>query len=206
MIEAKTIADNIAKKLRRASRPVVCNVSNRHVHIKEEDFKTLFGHSYVMRKLKSLMQPGEFASKELLEIAGPRGSIKKVRILGPFRKYTQVEISRTDCFKLGVSAPVRESGKISGSAPVKLLGPAGEIELKEGCVVAVRHIHMTPADALELELKDAEIVRIEISGKRGGILGDTLVRVSPKYVLECHIDTDEANAFDFKSGGWIYVV
>lgn len=206
MIESRSIADNIAKKLRRASKPVVCNVSNRHVHITEDDFKTLFGHSYAMRKLKDLMQPGEFASKELLEITGPKGSIKKVRILGPFRKYTQVEISRTDCFKLGVSAPVRESGKMSGSAPIKLAGPAGELEIKEGCIVAARHIHMTPADALELELKDAGIVRIEISGKRGGILGDTLVRVSPKYVLECHIDTDEANAFDFKSGGRIYVV
>jgi len=206
MIESKTIADNIAKKLRRASKPIVCNVSNRHVHITGENFKTLFGHSYAMRKLKNLMQPGEFASKELIEIAGPKGSIKKVRILGPFRKYTQLEISRTDCFKIGVSAPVRESGKISGSAPVKLIGPAGELELKEGCVVAARHIHMTPSDAAGLELKDGEIVRIEIKGKRGGIMGDTLVRVSPKYALECHIDTDEANAFDFKSGGYVYVV
>ncbi|MBA3065771.1 phosphate propanoyltransferase [bacterium] len=206
MIETKIITDNIARRLRRAAKPVVCNVSNRHVHITQEDFKTLFGHSYAMRKLKDLMQPGEFASKELLEISGPRGSIKKVRILGPFRKYTQVEISRTDCFKLGIAAPVRESGKISGSAPIKLIGAAGELELKEGCIVAARHIHMTSADADELELKDGEIVRIEISGVRGGILGGTLVRVSPKYALECHIDTDEANSFDFKSGGWIYVV
>lgn len=206
MIEAKTIADNIARKLRRASKPVICNVSNRHVHITRENFSALFGQTYAMRKLKDLMQPGEFASKELIEIAGPRGSIKKVRILGPFRKYTQVEISRTDSFKLGVSAPVKESGKIIGSSPIKLIGPAGEIELKEGCLVAVRHMHMTPADAKELELKDGETVRIEINGKRGGIMGDTLVRVSPKYALECHIDTDEANAFDFKSGGWIYVV
>lgn len=206
MIEAKTIADNIARKLRRASKPVICNVSNRHVHITRENFSALFGQTYAMRKLKDLMQPGEFASKELIEIAGPRGSIKKVRILGPFRKYTQVEISRTDSFKLGVSAPAKESGQIIGSSPIKLIGPAGEIELKEGCLVAVRHMHMTPADAKELELKDGETVRIEINGKRGGIMGDTLVRVSPKYALECHIDTDEANAFDFKSGGWIYVV
>ncbi|MBA3052211.1 MAG: phosphate propanoyltransferase [Candidatus Omnitrophota bacterium] len=206
MIEAKTIAESIARKLRRASKPVICNVSNRHVHITQENFSALFGQTYAMRKLKDLMQPGEFASKELIEIAGPRGSIKKVRILGPFRKYTQVEISRTDSFKLGVSAPVKESGKISGSSPLRLVGPAGEIELKEGCLVAVRHIHMTPADAKELELKDGETVRIEINGKRGGIMGDTLVRVSPNYALECHIDTDEANAFDFKSGGWVYVV
>ncbi|PIV19106.1 MAG: propanediol utilization protein [Elusimicrobia bacterium CG03_land_8_20_14_0_80_50_18] len=206
MTETKTIADNIARRLRRAAKPVICNVSNRHAHITEENFKTLFGHGYAMRKLKDLLQPGEFASKELIEIASPRGSIKKVRILGPFRKYTQVEISRTDSFKLGISAPLRESGKISGSAPVRLIGPAGEVELKEGCLVAVRHIHMTPADAGMLELKDGERVRIEINGTRGGILGDTLVRVSPNFVLECHLDTDEANAFDFKSGGWIYVV
>jgi putative phosphotransacetylase len=206
MTESSAIAENIARRLRRAARPVVCNVSNRHAHITEEHFKTLFGPGYSLRKLKDLIQPGEFASKELIEIAGPRGSIKKVRILGPFRKYTQVEISRTDSFRLGISPPLRESGKIAGSSPLTLKGPAGELELREGCIVAWRHIHMTPADADALELKDGEMVRIETGGERGGIMGNTLVRVSPNYALECHIDTDEANAFDFKSGGLIYVV
>jgi len=200
------MADDIAKKLRRAAKPVICNVSNRHIHITAEDFSTLFGASYKLRKLKDLMQPGEFASKELLEIAGPKGSIKKVRILGPFRKYTQVEISRTDCFKLGIKAKVCESGKIAGSSPVKLLGPAGEVDLKEGCMVAKRHIHMTPADAEAFELKDNEIVRVEIKTDRPGILGSVVVRVSPSYALECHIDTDEANAFDFGGAESVYIV
>jgi len=115
-----------------------------------------------------LVQPGEFASKERVTIVGPKREIKNVRILGPFRKFTQIEISRTDAITLGVNAPVRESGDIKGSAPIKIIGPAGEIELKEGCIVARRHIHMTPQDAKEFKVNDKDIVRVEIPGERGG--------------------------------------
>jgi len=205
-MNSKDIVKEILLKVERARKPILCNISARHLHIKREDFQVLFGPNYELRKLRDLVQPGEFASKERVTIVGPKREIKNVRILGPFRKFTQVELSRTDAVILGISAPVRESGDIKGSAPVKIIGPAGEIELKEGCIVARRHIHMTPQDAKEFKVKDKDIVRVEIPGERGGILDGVVVRVSPKYALECHIDTDEANTFDFKSGGYVYIV
>lgn len=206
MVDSKKIVEAIVDKIARAQKPVICNISVRHVHVTGEVMRELFGSSYSLRKLRDLRQPGEYASKELIEIAGQKGAIKKVRILGPLRKYTQVEISRTDCYTLGVSAPVRESGDIKGSLPVKLIGPQGEVDLKEGCIVARRHIHMTPSDAEDFNLANGQFVRIQFSGDRGGILDGVLIRVSSKYTLESHIDTDEANAFDFKSGGYVYIV
>ncbi len=206
MVDSKGLIEEIVRKIERSQKPVVCNVSNRHVHVTEDVFRDLFGSSYPLRKLRDLRQPGEYASKETVDVSGPKGVLKGVRILGPLRKYTQVEVSRTDCYSLGISAPVRVSGNISGSSPVKLAGPQGEVGLKEGCIVARRHIHMTPSDADAFDLADGQMVRIQFSGGRRGILDDVLIRVSPNYVLECHIDTDEANAFDFKSGGLIYIV
>jgi len=205
-LDGKKIVEEIERKILRASKPVLCNVSNRHVHITEEDFRHLFGATYGMRKMKDLLQPGEYASKERVEISGPKGSIKNVRILGPFRKFTQVELSRTDSYKLGLDAPVSESGNLDGAADIELAGPSGLLKLKKAAIVARRHIHMTPSDAGEYEVENGQFVRIELPGFRGGILGEVLVRVSLKYTLECHIDTDEANAFDFKSGGYIYIV
>jgi len=206
MVDSEGLVEEIVRKIGRSQRPVICNVSNRHVHITEDVFRYLFGSSYPLRKLRDLRQPGEFASKETVEVSGPKGVLKKVRILGPLRKYTQIEVSRTDCYTLGISAPVRESGNIKDSAPVKLTGHQGAVDLKEGCIVAQRHIHMLPADADIFDLTDGKKVRVQFPGDRGGILNDVLIRVSPNYVLECHIDTDEANAFDFKSGGYVYVV
>jgi len=206
MVDSKKIIEEIVEKITRSQKPVICNVSVRHAHVTGEVLRELFGSSYSLRKLRDLRQPGEYASKELIEIAGPKGVIKKVRILGPLRKYTQVEISRTDCYTLGVNAPVRESGDIKGSAPVKLIGPQGEVDLKEGCMVARRHIHMTPSDAEDFNLANGQFVRIQFPGDRSGILDGVFIRVSSKYALESHIDTDEANAFDFKSGGYVYVV
>ncbi len=205
-MDLKKIVDEIEVKVRRSRKPILCNVSNRHLHLTDKVLKQLFGSSYFLRKLKDLVQPGEFASKETVEIVGPKGRIKNVRVLGPVRKFTQVEIARSDCFRLGVNAPVRDSGDIKGSAPIKIIGPQGEVDLKEGCIVARRHIHMTPRDAEELEVENGQIVRIEFQGSRGGILDGVVIRVSPKYALECHIDIDEANAFDFKSGGNVYIV
>ncbi|MFH1957385.1 MAG: phosphate propanoyltransferase [bacterium] len=206
MVDLKGLVEEIVRKIERSQKPVVCNVSSRHVHVTEDVFRGLFGSSYPLRKLRDLRQPGEYASKETVEVSGPKGVLKKVRILGPLRKYTQVEVSRTDCYALGISAPVRESGNIKGSAPVKLAGPQGEVDLQEGCIVARRHIHMTPSDADAFNLTDGQQGRIQFSGGRSGILNDVLIRVAPNYILECHIDTDEANAFDFKSGGYIYIV
>ncbi|MFH1352163.1 MAG: phosphate propanoyltransferase [bacterium] len=206
MVDSKGLVEEIVRKIERSQKPVVCNVSNRHVHVTEDVFRDLFGSSYPLRKLRDLRQPGEYASKEMVEVSGPKGVLKKVRILGPLRKYTQVEVSRTDCYALGISAPVMESGNIKGSSPVKLAGPQGGVDLKEGCIVAGRHIHMTPSDADAFNLAAGQKVRIQFSGGRSGILNDVLIRVSPNYALECHIDTDEANAFDFESGDYIYIV
>ncbi|RLD18500.1 MAG: phosphate propanoyltransferase [Caldiserica bacterium] len=203
----KEITEEILERLERSRKPIICNVSARHMHLTQEVLEILFGPGYKLRKLRDLVQPGEFASREKVTIVGPKGKIEKVRVLGPTRKYCQVEVSRTDCYVLGVQAPVRDSGDIKGSAPIKVIGPYGEVDLKEGLIVARRHIHMTPEDAEEFKVKDKQLVRIYIpTNGRSVILEDTLIRVSPKYALECHIDTDEANSADFKSGGYVYIV
>ena len=201
------LSEEILERLERSKKPVVCNISNRHMHLTQGDLDALFGPGYRLRKMRDLAQPGEFASAETVTIKGPKGKLDKVRVLGPVRNYSQIEVSRTDCFLLGVSAPVKESGDIKGSAPVRVMGPYGEIDLAEGLIVARRHIHMTLRDAEGFGLKDKDIVRIYIpvSG-RGIILEDTLVRVGPGYALECHIDTDEANSCDFKNGGSVFIV
>lgn len=201
------LSEEIIERLERSKKPIICNISARHMHLTQEVLEVLFGPGYKLRKLRDLLQPGEFASKEQVTIAGPKGKIERVRILGPVRKFSQIEVSRTDCFILGINAPVRESGDINGSASVKVTGPYGEVNLKEGLIVAKRHIHMTPDDATYFKLKDRDLVRIYLpTDGRSTILEDTLIRVSPKYTLECHIDTDEANASDFKSGNYIYIV
>ncbi|RLD14587.1 MAG: phosphate propanoyltransferase [Caldiserica bacterium] len=203
----KEITDEILERIERSKKPIICNVSARHMHLTQEALEILFGPGYKLRKLRDLIQPGEFASREKVTIVGPKGKIEKVRVLGPTRKYCQVEVSRTDCFILGVQAPVRDSGDIKGSAPIKVIGPYGEVDLKEGLIVARRHIHMTPEDAEEFKVKDKQFVRIYLpTAGRKVILEDTLIRVSTKYALECHIDTDEANSADFKSGGYVYIV
>jgi len=201
------LSEEIIERLERSRKPIVCNISARHMHLTQEVLEMLFGPGYKLRKLRDLIQPGEFASKEQVTIIGPKGKIERVRILGPVRKFSQIEVSRTDCFVLGISAPVRDSGDIKGSAPIKVAGPYGEIDLGEGLIVARRHIHMTPEDAESFKVKDKQLVRIYLpTNGRSIILEDTLIRVSPKYALECHIDTDEANSADFKSGGYIYIV
>jgi propanediol utilization protein len=171
------------------------SVSNRHVHLSEKDLEILFGKGYKLTKIKDLSQPGQFAAKETVIIAGPKGVIEKVRILGPTRKQTQVEVSMTDTYKLGVKAPVRDSGDLIGSAPITIIGPKGSVYLSEGLIIAKRHIHMTTYEASRFNLRDKQIVKVKIVGERGGIFDEVLVRVSDNYALDMHIDTDEANAF-----------
>jgi putative phosphotransacetylase len=170
-------------------------VSNRHLHLSQKDLEILFGEGYELTPIKDLGQPGQYAAEETVDLVGPKNTIKRVRVLGPTRKATQVEVSRTDAFKLGVNPPVRDSGDIEGSASIKLVGPNGEVELKEGVILAKRHIHMHTNDAEKYGLKDKEIVSV-IAAKDGRklIFQDVLVRVSDKYALEFHVDTDEANA------------
>lgn len=174
---------------------VLIETSARHVHVTQETLETLFGAGAELTKKKDLSQPGQFACEERVQVIGEKSSFPAVSILGPVRPDCQVEISASDARAIGVKAPVRESGDIAGSGACKLVGPKGEVELKEGVIIAKRHIHMTPEDAEKYGLKDKQVVSVKIeSTERSLIFGDTVVRVSPKFSLAMHIDTDEANA------------
>lgn len=174
---------------------VMVETSARHVHVTEETLEILFGKGYQLTKKKDLSQPGQFACEERVQIIGPKNSFPAVSILGPTRPADQVELSASDARSIGVAAPVRESGDIAGSGACKLVGPKGEVELKEGVIVAKRHIHMTPEDAENYGVKDKQVVSVKIdSPERSLVFGDVVVRVSPKFKLAMHIDTDESNA------------
>lgn len=174
---------------------VLIETSARHVHVTQEALETLFGAGYTLTKKKDLSQPGQYACEERVQVIGEKGSFPAVSILGPVRPASQVELSASDARTIGVQAPVRESGDIAGSGACKLVGPKGEVELKEGVIVAKRHIHMTPQDAEAYGIEDKQIVSVKIeSAERSLVFGDTVVRVSPKFKLAMHIDTDESNA------------
>lgn len=172
----------------------VVETSARHVHVTQEDLETLFGKGHELTKKKDLSQPGQFACEEKVTIVGSKKEMK-ASILGPVRPETQVELSLTDARSIGVDAPIRESGDVAGSGACKLVGPAGEVELKEGVIAAKRHIHATPEDAEKLGVQDKDVVSVKIDTEgRSLVFGDVVVRVSPKYALAMHIDTDESNA------------
>ena len=174
---------------------VLVETSARHIHLSREAVDVLFGEGYQLTNKKELSQPGQFACAEKLVVVGPKGSLK-ASILGPTRNASQVEISLTDARSIGVSAPIRESGDIKGSAGCKLVNPetGAELELTEGVIAAKRHIHLTPEAAAEFGVSDKEIVSVKIESERTAILGDVVVRVSPSFAPAMHIDTDEANA------------
>ena len=169
--------------------------SARHVHLTAEDVETLFGKGHELTNKKDLSQPGQFACEEKVTVVGEKGSLK-ASILGPERPASQVELSLTDARSIGVNAPVRESGDIAGSGACKLVGPCGEVEISEGVIAAKRHIRMTTADAAEMGLTDKQVVSVEIPSANGRelVFGDVVVRVSDKFALAMHIDTDESNA------------
>jgi acetate kinase len=170
-------------------------ISARHIHLTQEVVEQLFGQGYQLTEKSALSQPGQFAANETVTICGPKNTIERVRILGPCRELNQLEISRTDEFFIGIDAPVRASGKVENSPGIKIIGPKGEITLKEGVICAWRHIHMTPEDAAIFEVEDGDIVEVDVkNGDRPLTFGNVLIRVSPKFKLEMHIDTDEANA------------
>ncbi len=193
---ARQTADLVAEKNKVNTTPVIpIAVSARHMHITQETLEQLFGAGYQLTERNPLSQPNQFAANETVTIVGPKNKIERVRILGPVRPKNQIEISRTDEFYLGIDAPVRESGKTENSAGCKVIGPKGEINLKEGLICAWRHIHMTPQDAAIFGVADRDIVEVEVTeGSRSLTFGNVLIRVSPKYKLEMHIDTDEGNA------------
>jgi len=175
-------------------------VSAHHIHLAQPDVEALFGAGHQLTKSSDLSQPGQFACKEQLAIIGPKGRIERVRVLGPARKATQVEIAMTEQFKLGIQPPIRESGDIEGSPGCTLEGPAGQVEIGKGVICALRHVHMTPADALRYGLKDKSTVRVRVPGDRELLFGDVRIRVDPSFALAMHIDTDEANAANLKNG------
>lgn len=180
-------------------RLIPVGISNRHVHLSREHVEILFGTGSQLERLKDLSQPGQFVCQETVTLVGPKGVMEKVRVLGPVRMYTQVEISVSDCFKLGIKAPIRDSGDLAGSAGITLVGTVGSVTIPEGCIIANRHIHMNTGDASRLGLKNGDRVSVRAVGPRGVTFAEVLVRVSDDYRLEIHLDIDEANAVGLKN-------
>jgi putative phosphotransacetylase len=174
-------------------------VSARHIHLSTEHIEILFGKGYVLKEFKALSQPGQFAADEVVSVQCPKGRIDKIRILGPARGKTQLEISRTDSFGLGIHPPLRQSGDIAGTPGIKVIGPAGEVDLTQGVIVAARHIHFHTEDALKWGITDKQMLRVKLNGERPLILENVLARVSDQFALDLHIDTDEANAAGVKT-------
>lgn len=185
---------------------VPVGVSARHIHLTQEHVEILFGAGYHLTRKKDLMG-GQYACNETVTIVGLKlRAIENVRVLGPVRKASQLEISATDAMKLGVAAPIRESGNVAGSAPIAVVGPKGVIYLEEGCIVAMRHIHMSPADAKAAGVSDGDIVSVKVDNERGTVFNQVKIRVDQSFTLEMHIDTDEANASKIKTGDKVTIV
>lgn len=185
---------------------VPVGISNRHIHLSPEHIEILFGPGHELTPTKDLSQPGQFACAEMVTLVGPKGSMEGVRVLGPARKATQIELAATDTFKLGVKPPVRDSGEHEGTPGLEVVGPQGKVQLERGVIIAARHIHMTPEDAQKYNLKDGDHVKVAVGGPRAGVFERVLIRVSPNYALDMHVDTDEGNAFGLKNGEQLEVV
>lgn len=189
-------------------------VSNRHFHLAQSDLEKLFGRGYQLTKLRDISQKGQFAANETLTVLGPKGKIENIRLVGPTRGQTQLEISRSDAVTLGINPPVRYSGDLKGSAGARLLGPKGELELHEGIIIPQRHIHMSPEDAKRFEVRDrdrviiAPLPKMLVPGSedRGVIFDNVLIRVDKNFVLDFHLDTDEANAAGLSNGDKVRLV
>ena len=186
------VAEALFRKTGRIFVPVAS--SARHIHLCRADVEKLFGKGYQLQKFRDLSQPGQFACKEQLTVVGPKGQLQKVRVLGPERKATQVEIAFTDSFALGIRPPVRMSGKTAGTPGCKLIGPAGEAEISEGVIVAARHLHLSAAQAAMFGLKDGQSVSLRSEGERAVVFENVIVRAGNGHDMEVHIDTDEASA------------
>lgn len=178
---------------------VPVGLSNRHAHLSQEHIEILFGEGYELTNFKDLAQPGQFAAAEKIDVVGPKGKLT-MRVLGPARNASQVEISLTDGFVLGVNPPVRDSGDLAGSPGGKLVGPKGEVEIENGIIAAARHIHMHTSDAEGFGIVDKDIVSVKVEGKRGVVFNNVTARVNPNYALELHLDIDEGNACSLKNG------
>ena len=201
--ELKALVSRVIESVKdeKSGKSIPVGISNRHIHLSREHVDILFGKGYQLTKLKDLSQPGQFACKEQLTIIGPSmRAIEGVRVLGPERKASQVEISRTDSYVLKVKPPVRESGDIKGSSPITVIGPRGIVTLNEGCIIANRHIHMSIDEAAAFGVQDGEYVDVELCGERKTLFYDVQIRAHKDFRLEMHIDTDDANAAGVANG------
>lgn len=180
-------------------------ISNRHIHLSQKDVDDLFGKNHSLTVLKALSQPDQYACQETVLICGPKGAIEKVRVLGPVRSETQVEVLSGDCFKLGLKAPIRQSGDIDQTPGITVVGSHGTVVLDKGVIIAQRHIHMTLADAQKFQVTDNQLVSLKLSGIRGGLLENVQVRVNESFSLECHLDMEEANAMGLTSSSRVYI-
>ncbi len=202
----KLVTRLVIEELEKFQRSVPIGVSNRHIHLDRADMDALFGQGSELTFKKELGQPGQFASEETVTLHGPKGELSRVRVLGPLRSESQMEISVTDGFALGVRPPIRESGKIAGTPGLTIIGPKGTIQKDIGTIAALRHIHLDPETAQRMGVKDKQMVKVEIRGLRGGILHNVLIRVSEQFAPEMHIDVDEANAMGVKNGDRAYII
>lgn len=203
---AAIVAEAVRAELQKRSRQVPVGISVRHIHLSRADVDRLFGRNYQLTPKKQLSQPGQYACEECLDVIGPKGELKKVRILGPERKATQIELAQTDCRSIGVTAPVRSSGHTAGTPGITLRGPLGEITVPEGVIIADRHLHMSEGEAAAFGLKDGDHVRIQVDGVKPGVLGNVLVRAGKGHSLDLHIDTDDGNAFLLRQGQLVTVL
>ena len=203
---AAIVAEAVRAELQKRSRQVPVGISVRHIHLSRADVDRLFGRNYQLTPKKQLSQPGQYACEECLDVIGPKGELKKVRILGPERKATQIELAQTDCRNIGVTAPVRSSGHTAGTPGITLRGPLGEITVPEGVIIADRHLHMSEGEAAAFGLEDGDHVRIQVAGVKPGVLGNVLVRAGKGHSLDLHIDTDDGNAFLLRQGQLVTVL
>lgn len=209
-MDKSALVDLISKKvLEQIKQPkggIPVGVSARHLHLSREDIDKLFGKGYELTPIKELMG-GQYAAKETVTIVGTKlRPIENVRVLGPTRSNTQVEVAKTDAIRLGLNPPVKPSGELESASPITIVGPKGAITLDNGCIIAMRHIHMSPQDALDYGVEDKEIVDVKVSSDRGGMLTNVLVRVHDTYTLQMHIDTDEANALSIRCNDSVEIV
>lgn len=200
------LQEKITARLSEAAPAIPVGISNRHVHLAQQDVEALFGKGYTLTPLKPLRQPGQFAAEECVTIVGPKGSLKNVRVLGPTRPVTQLEVSRADCFTLGIKAPVRESGQLEKAGDALLVGPKGHVDLHSQVICAWRHIHLSPQDARRLNVINGQKVSVRSTGERQLTFDEVVVRVRDDFALEFHIDTEEANAAGLKNGTQVTLV
>ena len=201
------LSAEIAKRMKRSELAIPAGVSVKHCHLTKEHFKILFGAAAEPKRVKDIKQPGFFAAEEMIDVKGPKGVLKKIRLVAPYRDHTQIEIAVSDAMAIGLKPPVRESGDVKGSAGATLIGPAGQIDIKEGVIIAQRHLHFSPSEAKKLGIASGEVVRVRAGagGGRSTVFEDVVVRVSDKYSLEFHVDTDEANAAGIKTGDVVHI-